>query len=433
MKDSQKHLTLSDRLLIEQGLNESKTFSQIARELHKDPGTISKGVCKHRAIKERRNPERKEPLCLHRRDCHIHSLCGNPNCSRDCKYRSVFSCYQKCDRYEAASCPKQLKAPYVCNGCAKRGPCRMARMIYSAKYADDSYRETLSYSREGINQTASSIQALDALISPLLRKGQSLAHIYANHEKEIPCCRRTLYSYLDQSVFSARNLDLPRKVRYRPRKKATWRTTAPSKSYRVNHTYDDFLAFLMEEPDLNVVEMDTVEGRKGGKVLLTMLFRGCSLMPVFLLNSKTQDEVQEVFDHLTKELGLEAFRKLFPVVLTDNGSEFLNREALSHDPDGNTRTSIYYCDPQSSWQKGRLEKNHEYIRYICPKGSSFDRYEPKDIDVMMNHINSTARDSLNKQTPYKLSLLLLDSKLHDVLSLQEIDPDEVTLRPELLR
>ena len=179
--------------------------------------------------------------------------------------------------------------------------------------------------------------------------------------------------------------------------------------------------------------MDTVEGTKGGKVLLTMMFRNCSLMLAFLLESKTQENVQRVFNELTELLGIEVFNTLFPVILTDNGIEFQNPSLLECTESGETRTKIYYCNPNSSWQKGMIEKNHEYIRFVVPKGKTFDIYTQEDITLMVNHINSEARDSLNGCTPFKLSQLLLNNRLHSGLSLKAIAPDEVMLRPELLK
>ena len=80
-----------------------------------------------------------------------------------------------------------------------------------------------------------------------------------------------------------------------------------------------------------------------------------------------------------------------------------------------------------------IEKNHEYIRLVIPKGHSLDYYTRKDTVLLMNHINSEARDSLHGCNPYKLSLMLLNNKLHEVLHLEEIQPDEVTLCPDLLK
>jgi IS30 family transposase len=341
-------------------------------------------------------------------------------------------CIQICSQYAPAQCPKLSKAPYVCNGCGKRVNCLLDKKIYSAKYADDRYREMLVSSREGINQTPESLQELDNLVSPLILRGQSIAHIYSSHAGRIKCSRRTLYTYIEKCVLTARNLDLRRKVKYKPRKKAT-RGSIMNREFRKGRSYEDFRKLIKENPFTNVVEMDIVEGRKGGKVLLTMLFRNCSFMIAFLLEAKTQENVQKAFDKLTEELGVKVFKALFPVILTDNGTEFQNPSALENAADGKSRTNIYYCNPNSSWQKGAIEKNHVYIRMVVPKGRPFDPFMQKDITLMVNHINSEARDSLNSCSPFKLSLLLLSKKLHKTLSLIEIAPDEVMLKPSLLK
>jgi len=156
-------------------------------------------------------------------------------------------------------------------------------------------------------------------------------------------------------------------------------------------------------------------------------------MLIFVLEEKTQDHVIGVFDQLTKKLGIETFRELFPVILTDNGTEFQFHSRLECDRNGQIRTKIFYCNPNSSWQKGMIEKNHEYIRYVIPKGESLDPYTQADAIKLMNHINSEARDSLNSCTPFRLSQLLLNNKLHKLLKLREIPADEVSLKPSLFK
>ena len=85
----------------------------------------------------------------------------------------------------------------------------------------------------------------------------------------------------------------------------------------------------------------------------------------------------------------------------------------------------------ASYQKPHVEKNHEYIRYILPKGRSFNDLTQEEITLMMNHINSTARASLNGNTPFKLAQMLLDNSLLEKLSLKHIPADEVHLKPAL--
>ena len=181
--------------------------------------------------------------------------------------------------------------------------------------------------------------------------------------------------------------------------------------------------------------MDCVEGNADGhKVLLTFTFRRTTLMLIFLLESQTQEEVLKVFSYLEESLGTELFSRLFEIILTDGGSEFADREGMETSSDGKTqRTTVYYCDPYSFWQKGCCEKNHEYIRYVRKKGSSFDDLDQEKVTLLANHINSTKRDSLNMHSPFELSQLLLDKQLLSVMGYNLIDPDDVTLTPELLK
>lgn len=283
--------------------------------------------------------------------------------------------------------------------------------------------------------TPEELQKLNNLISPLILKGQPLSHIFAVHADEIPVCRRTLYNYLDQHVFQARNIDLPRRVRYKKRKK----NSEPRKSknlqqvYRNKRTFVDFERFMEAHPDLDVVEMDTVKGgRDKGKCLLTLLFRSCSFMIVILMPDCTQHSVINAINSLTTALGIRTFKKYFPVILTDNGSEFKNPWDIEKTESGIYRTYVFYCDPYVSNQKGRLEKNHEYIRYVIPKGRSMYRYTQDDINLMASHINSTARDSLNGATPFDLADLLLDKKIPALAGQFKVSPDEVMLKPALI-
>lgn len=433
-KGNQKHLTLSQRIEIEKGLTENKSFSAIAGAIGKDPSTISKEVRLHSQTKERPDAGYTSAPCIHRKGCKITFLCEE-QCGTMCKIckKPGMKCINICPGYETADCDKLNRPPYVCNGCGKKTHCLMPRKFYSSKYANDCYRNTLVSSREGINQTPESIQIINNLIVPLIKdKHQSIAHVYATHAEEIGCARRTLYGYIDAGIFDVRNIDLRRAVRYKKRKQ---KTTASSKdrSYRKGHNYEDFQKHMKEHPNTPVVEMDCVEGVKGGKVFLTLTFRSCNLMLIFLLENHDQECVLEVFIWLETVLGQESFKKLFPVILTDGGSEFSAREEMEEFCDGTKSTTVYYCDPYSFWQKGACEKNHEYIRYVLPKGSSFNKLTDNQVNTLMNHINSEKRDSFNGHSPYELSLLLLDNRLHKGVPLVFIPPDEVNLGPGLLK
>ena len=437
----QKHLSTSQRIHIEKGLNDGLSFAAIARKLNKHPSTIAKEVKKYRTFQPREKDPKKPARCALFKECTMRFLCDEKDCVKMCKncYNTkllVSKCSYLCPEYREPCCDSISKSPYVCNHCARQRTCNKNKAYYIAQNADKSSQELLVSCRQGINQDAADIALLDDLISPLLAQGQSLAHIYAFHGHEIPCSRKTLYNYIDQGVFTAKNIDLRRKVRYKckPRKTGT-RVSLAAKEFRIGRTYEDFQKFIQENPDVPIVELDTVEGGRNNstQVFLTIFFRNCSLMLIFVLQEKSQDQVIKVFDYLTEKLGIKVFLELFPVILTDNGVEFQFPARLECDKNGEIRTRIFYCNPNSSWQKGRIERNHEYIRYVIPKGQSLDNYKQKDACILMNHINSEARDSLNGCTPFRLSKLLLNNRLHRLLCLQEIPADQVNLKSSLLK
>ncbi len=81
--------------------------------------------------------------------------------------------------------------------------------------------------------------------------------------------------------------------------------------------------------------------------------------------------------------------------------------------------------------KGEHFGNYKVKDLLLACNTNFHRYRNKF--YTMNHINSEARDSLNGCTPFKLSQLLLNNRLHEVLHLEAIAPDDVTLCPQLLK
>lgn len=424
------HFNLADRMFIKNALFERMPLTEIAKRLGKDPTTISKEIRRNRT--ENRSRVGKDyVLCRNYKGCRKTHLCKD-TCNFMCYRCKTLNCYRIGPDYKPRECTFTNRFPHVCNGCGHVSSCYRGRFFYRAKVADANYRETLSKSRSGIDATPNEFEHLDQLISSLILKGQSIAHIYQHHKDEIGCTERTIYNYFERQLFSAKNIDLPRKVRYKKRKRKTVGLLKPQRC-RVGRTYRDFLAYIQEHPDLPVVEMDTVHGERRGKVLLTLFFRQCSLMVAFLLDECTKAWVRSTFESLYESLGPKMFREVFPIVLTDNGPEFKDPEGIELDKHGNPRSKVFFCDPLASNQKARLEKNHEYIRYVLPKGKSFNHLAQADVTLMLNHINSTARASLNGHTPYQLAQLLLDPFLLDRLSLKSIPPDEVLLKPALLK
>lgn len=267
----------------------------------------------------------------------------------------------------------------------------------------------------------------------MVQKGQSVHQIYVTHQDELMCSEKTIYNYIDACLFDVRNIDLPRKVKFRQRyKKPEFKV---DKGCRIGRNYDDFNLFLDKKPDTPVVQMDSVIGIKGGKCLLTIHFVDTSLMLAFLRDANTSKSVIDVFEMLDKTLGRDLFKRLFPVILTDNGSEFSNPKAIEYGSGEFTglRTKIFYCDASSPHQKGSIEVNHELIRRVLPKGTSFNNFTQEDIVLMMNHINSYKRKKLNNRSPYETFSFYHGEEVIHKLGCRPVAASDIMLKPALLK
>ena len=428
-----KHMDLDDRIKIEEGLNARLTMKEIAASVGKDPTTISKEIKKHRTDQPHSSFNEHWNKCAIRFDCHKKHICGTyaPVCKKECKQCRM--CNSKCPEFIKVSfhCTKLDRAPYACNGCKDKHKCRLDKAYYRASTAQRTYRTILVESRTGINMTKDELDRLDEIVSPLIKKGQSPYTILANHP-EIALSEKSLYNYIESGALSVGNIDLPKKVKYKSRH--VHKTEIKNKEVFVGRCFKDFEDFIHENPDTRVVEMDTVVGSEGShKVLLTLHFESCHFMTAFLLPTKEAKHVEATFDAMEQKISSILFLTTFPVILTDRGGEFEHADALECGVENTLRTNIYYCDPMASWQKPHCEKNHEYIRKIAPKGTSFDPFTQDDIDLMMSHINSAPRESLGGLTPYHLASMMLPKDVMDYFNLTEIAPDEVNLTPSLLK
>ena len=426
-------ITLSDRYAIEAGIYRRQSLKEIAEVIGKSPRYVSEEIRQNRSLVKGFHPLGKD--CRNATGCNHKHLCGNAECNRLCRTCVQVNCQSLCSQYNNQPCSVLSKPPYVCNVCSNRRKCKADRAYYIAAQADAAAKKRYSDSRSKPQVRGQKLQELDSLVSPLIQKGQPLTHIYAEHGNDLPVSQRTLYNYIDQGLLDIKNIDLRRKVGYRPRKKAKDPSEAfLNQQFRKSRSYEDFLKYTEKHPDIPYVEMDTVKGvREKGKRVLTLLFVKSNLMLILLMQDCKAESVVEQIDWLCNALGLENFRKLFPLILTDNGSEFKHTKEMEYTAEGKRRTRIFYCDPMASWQKPHVEKNHEFMRYVIPKGKSLNPYTKEDMTLLTNHINSTKRTLLGGRSPYDLAGKEVLEILGPVLGLHPIPADEVRLTPELLK
>ena len=432
--NKQKHLTLDSRIIIETMLNEGESFKAIGRLLNKDCTTISKEIKNHISFEKSGAYGRSFNDCILalQHKCSAQMVCQECSSRKNRFCWSCGKCSSSCILYEKYICPKLSKSPYVCNGCPERSRCSLEKHLYRATYAQKEYELVRSESRSGFALSESELKQMDDVVSPLLRKGQSLHHIAIHHADELMKSERTLYAYVNNGLFSARNIDMPRTVRMRPRKNVS-KSLKVDKACRLGRDFSCFQTYIEEHPDFSVRQIDSVEGIKGGAVLLTIHFVEQGLQLAFLRPHNDSQSVIDIFNRLYLELRPDIFIELFPVLLADNGSEFSNPSAIEFDTQGNPRTKMFYCNASAPYQKGSCENNHEMIRRIIPKGTDIGQYTQEQIDLMMSHINSYSRKKLGNKSPYEIFEFQYGKKLLNAFHLQKIPADEIILSPGLLK
>jgi IS30 family transposase len=426
------HLTEDERHSIQHGLDQGKPFKQIAREIGRDCTTISKEVRLRRVYRQTGAFGSPFNDCANREGCLENSLCAGAACrNKLCRRCTRVPCRRLCGRYAKSVCPERGKPPYACNGCGMKGRCPLEKSMYSARSAHAEYASVLSEARSGICADADEIGRLDGILSPPVLNGQSIHHVCAHSPGAVMWSEKTIYKYAGLGLFRAKNIDMPRKVRMRPRK-SRHDSLKVDRACRHGRTYADYREFTAGNPQAALVEMDTVHGVVGGKCLLTLHFVAARFMLACLLCACSAEAVKNAFAGLRRALGAELHARMFGVILTDNGSEFSDPKSIEFDGNGECVSRVFYCGPGRSDQKGAAENNHEMIRRVIPKGVPIENYSERDISLMMNHINSYGRKSLNGRSPHEMLEFMYGAEAMKKLGAELVPADKIVLRPSLI-
>ena len=386
-----KHMTLQDRIEIQECLTKGMTFKAIAKRIGKNQTTVSREVKLHQKA-------------------HING-------------------YMRTEEV----CPKLLKAPFVCNGCEKRSrsSCPYRRQIYEASYAQRSYEEERSESRSGIALNKESFYEAEKIISDAVEQGQHIYHAIKAHN--LPVSTATVYRHIKKRYYRIGRIDLPRAVKFKIRNTSS-NEHVPA-AVKKDRSYNDFLAYIEDHPGVPVTELDTVIGRIGGKVILTIHFVNCDFMIGILLDNKSASEAAQRFRRFKQALSDHGFcfGDVMPVLLADNGGEFSCLSAFEDDLNGNKESYLFFCDPASPHEKPHIEKNHTLFRDIVPKGSSFDDFTQDTVNLIFSHVNAVKRKQFNGKSAYDLFTFSYSEDLASALGISFVPPENVIQSPKLLK
>ena len=385
-----KHMTLDDRIEIQECLSKGMTFKAIGERIGKNQTTISREVKIH-----------MEP------------------------YTNSFV------RTEEV-CPKLLKAPFVCNGCERksRSNCPYKRQLYVAKKAQAEYDTVLVESRTGIPLNKESFYETERIISEAVQNGQHIYHIIQSNN--LPISTATVYRHIQKRYYSITPMDLPRAVKFKPRNSKE--SDYVPKWAREGRTFNDFLAFVEDNSDIPLVQLDTVIGRAGGKVIMTIHFVNSDFMIGLLLENKTAAEAANKIHALKAELKALGFifGDIAPLLLTDNGGEFSIVSAFENDSEGNAESHMFFCEPCSPHEKAEIEKNHTLFRDIVKTGTSFDDFTQETVNLIFSHVNAVKRKQFNGKSAYDMFSFYYSEILASALGISFVPANEVIQSPKLL-
>ena len=364
-----KHLILDERYVIEHSLNENMSFKAIGKQILKDCTTVSKEVKSHIVFEKKGAPYKPFNDCLNRRHCSHH---GDVCIS--------------CERHKSR------------NKCSVCGHCTTSCVDYSKEECPK------------LSKAPYVCNGCDMLNNCTLEKRFYKALVA---QKEYELVRSESRSGFNLCEDELKQLDS---------------VISPllKNGQSIHH-------IIANNPSQPVAELDSVEGIKGGSVLLTIHFVLPKLQLAFLRDANDSKSVTHIFDALYKLLGFENFTKILPICLADNGTEFSDPFGIEADSDGVIRSRLFYCDPSSPGQKGACENNHEFIRRIIPKSTDLGQYTQSQIDIMMDHINSYERPELGDKSPYEMFEFYYGKEILDLLGVHKIVPNEIILKPELLK
>ena len=432
---SNKNLTKLEMGNIEFYLNQGKGYSEIGRLLERTEATIRLEIKKYSSYF---GQAKKCSNCLNKDNCHQKYLCENitdkVKCS-SCKYCN--NAGKICPNYKISiDCDLLKKNHHVCNACDLYFKCKKVKIKYHAETAIKKHDAVQKVSRIGIKLDAFPQEFKD-YIANRIKAGISpevIMNTLPDRFKMFKVATSTLYIWIDNGLLNCCNLDLRNKVsRVRYGTNTEKRNTV--KGHQLNgRSIEDLTAEERQNRPLGFVELDTVEGIKGGELLFTMMFPCFSLMLAFKIKQKTQEEIIKVLNDLEDKLD-SYFYVLFRKGIPDNGGEFLDFDGLekSIHEDLNRRMEIHYTHTYAPYEKPHVENNHILLRWLIKKGFDITLLSADDILDIINRLNNYPRPKKGYKTPLQLLEEELGNYILELLDLHHISIEKLNMKDMIIK
>ena len=371
-----KHINYEQRKTISSGISHKMKVKDIAELLNLDPTAVSREVKRNRSI--------------------VEPIKQNNNC-----------------------CPKLTRWPYVCTNCKNRyNDCPFNKFIYNAKHAQELANYNLKNSRRGLDITTNEFKKLDTIIKTGIDNNKSIYQIKIENKDNIDKSITTLYRYINKGYLTTKRIDLPYAVKYKKRKhNKKYDYSENNKIDRTGHTYLDYLSFLHKNPGIYVWQLDFLGAIKtDNNNILTFILPNLQFTLLDTINKPNSKKIVEYFDKLEDKIGIDAFRSLFHVILTDRDPNFSDIEGICFSKiTGEERCKLFFCDPYVSNQKPNVENMNKQIRLFFPKGKSVDKYSRNDIKKINYTLLNKPLKSIDSYTPKDAFIKVFDKDLFNKL------------------
>ena len=410
---SKTRLMLDNRINLQAAINKNYSLEECAILLKKSRSTIYREIVNNSYYKQCRH------TCSH--------------CSRSCSSLKTFI-KGECPDFHAYKCDRWKKFPYTCNGCEHSQYCTHLKRYYDCIEAEETSKRNRIEPRVYSKISNLDMFAMDEeLIHGIRDNGQSLHHLYVSSKLlQLTCCERTIRRYIYKGYMTVKAHELPRYVRY-SHKYDYAKKKIVNVERMLGRTYSDFLNYVKENPDSKVWEYDSVVGKvEDKKAILTITFPDTRFQFGFLITKESSRSVNAKIRNLQSKLG-DLFGQIFEVNLSDNGAEFAKFHELETDEYGVVVSKVFFTNPYKATDKPHCERNHEFLRYLIPKGVSLDFLTQEKVNLMFSHINSYVRASNKNKTPYELTLDLFGEEFMNAIGIKHIAAKDVCLKPSLIR
>jgi IS30 family transposase len=137
-------------------------------------------------------------------------------------------------------------------------------------------------------------------------------------------------------------------------------------------------------------EGDLIGGTKNSYIATLVERHSRYVMLVKVANKDTRSVVSALIRQ-TQRLPRELYKSL----TWDRGKELADHPRLSLATD----VEVYFCDPQSPWQRGSNENTNRLLRQYFPRGTDLSLYSQAKLSAVARQLNERPRKTLEYQTP----------------------------------